>query len=138
MTSFTQAANVKNVFQKRGKRAGQSLEWSCLPRPRSEAATADVGVGGARHYRGGRRPHNCRRLAWQQRRWRHRRLATMRQAVEITAGRVELEASGGVTLDTVAAIAATGVDYVSVGALTHSVRALDISLEMESQTLKLI
>ena len=58
-------------------------------------------------------------------------LATMRQAVEIAAGRVELEASGGVTLETVAAIAATGVNYVSVGALTHSVRALDISLEIE-------
>ncbi|MGA9347747.1 MAG: carboxylating nicotinate-nucleotide diphosphorylase [Anaerolineae bacterium] len=58
-------------------------------------------------------------------------LATMHQAVEIAAGRVELEASGGVTLETVAAIAATGVDYISVGALTHSVRALDISLEIE-------
>jgi nicotinate-nucleotide pyrophosphorylase (carboxylating) len=57
-------------------------------------------------------------------------LATMRQAVEIVAGRVELEASGGVTLETVAAIAATGVDYISVGALTHSVEALDISLEI--------
>jgi len=54
----------------------------------------------------------------------------MRRAVELTAGRVELEASGGVTLDSVAAIAATGVDYISVGALTHSVTALDISLEI--------
>lgn len=58
-------------------------------------------------------------------------LATMRQAVEITAGRAKLEASGGVTLENVAAIAATGVDYISVGALTHSVKALDISLEIE-------
>ena len=58
-------------------------------------------------------------------------LATMRQAVEITAGRVELEASGGVNLETVTAIAATGVDYISVVALTHSPRALDISLEIE-------
>lgn len=58
-------------------------------------------------------------------------LATMRQAVEIAAGRMELEASGGVTLETVAAIAATGVNYISVGALTHSVKALDISLEIE-------
>jgi nicotinate-nucleotide pyrophosphorylase (carboxylating) len=60
-------------------------------------------------------------------------LATMRQAVEVTAGRAELEASGGVNLETVAAIAATGVDYISVGALTHSVRALDISLEIEGE-----
>jgi nicotinate-nucleotide pyrophosphorylase (carboxylating) len=60
-------------------------------------------------------------------------LATMRQAVKVTAGRVELEASGGVTLETVAAIAATGVDYISVGALTHSPRALDISLEIEGE-----
>jgi quinolinate synthase len=54
----------------------------------------------------------------------------MRRAVELTAGRVKLEASGGVTLDNVAAIAATGVDYISVGALTHSAAALDISLEI--------
>jgi nicotinate-nucleotide pyrophosphorylase (carboxylating) len=46
------------------------------------------------------------------------------------AGKVPLEASGGVTLETVAAIAATGVDYISVGALTHSARALDLSLEI--------
>jgi nicotinate-nucleotide pyrophosphorylase (carboxylating) len=58
-------------------------------------------------------------------------LDEMRQAVEMTAGRVPLEASGNVTLETVAAIAATGVDYISVGALTHSVKALDISLEVE-------
>lgn len=55
---------------------------------------------------------------------------TMRQAVEMTAGRVPLEASGGISLETVAQAAATGVDYVSIGALTHSVRALDISLEV--------
>ena len=54
----------------------------------------------------------------------------MRQAVGRTAGRTELEASGGITLQTVAAAAATGVDYVSVGALTHSVVALDVSLEI--------
>jgi len=58
-------------------------------------------------------------------------LDEMRQAVEITAGWVPLEASGNVTLENVAAIAATGVDYISVGALTHSVEALDISLEVE-------
>ena len=57
-------------------------------------------------------------------------LDTMRQAVRITAGRVDLEASGNVTLDTVADIAATGVDYISVGALTHSVRALDLSMDV--------
>lgn len=56
--------------------------------------------------------------------------ARMREAVERAAGQVELEASGGITLDTVAAVAATGVDFISVGALTHSVIALDISLEI--------
>jgi len=57
-------------------------------------------------------------------------LGEMRRAVEVTAGQVPLEASGNVTLENVAAIAATGVDYISVGALTHSVKALDISLEV--------
>ena len=52
----------------------------------------------------------------------------LRAAVELTAGRAELEASGGVNLDTVRAIAETGVDFISVGALTHSAPALDISL----------
>src|SRR4051794_19734486 len=52
-------------------------------------------------------------------------------AVERTAGRAELEASGGVTLETVRAIAETGVDRISVGALTHSAPALDLSLELE-------
>jgi nicotinate-nucleotide pyrophosphorylase (carboxylating) len=55
----------------------------------------------------------------------------MRRAVEITAGRAELEASGGVSLETVRAIAETGVDYISVGALTHSAPALDLSLVLE-------
>ncbi len=54
----------------------------------------------------------------------------MRAAVRRSAGRVELEASGGITLRTIAEVAATGVDFVSVGALTHSVTALDISLEI--------
>lgn len=53
------------------------------------------------------------------------------EAVSITAGRTPLEASGGVSLENVAAIAATGVDYISVGALTHSVPALDISFDLE-------
>ena len=58
-------------------------------------------------------------------------LDAMREAVALTAGRAELEASGNVTLETVRAIAETGVDYVSVGALTHSAPALDLSLTAE-------
>lgn len=54
----------------------------------------------------------------------------MRQAVEVATGDVELEASGGITLENVAQVAATGVDYISVGALTHSVEALDVSLDI--------
>ena len=57
-------------------------------------------------------------------------LDTMRESVEMIRGKVEVEASGGVTLQTVRAIAETGVDYISVGALTHSVKGLDISLEL--------
>jgi quinolinate synthase len=59
-------------------------------------------------------------------------LEQMRQAVDLVAGRVPLEASGGVTLEQAATIAATGVDYISVGALTHSVQALDISMKVSS------
>lgn len=55
---------------------------------------------------------------------------TLREAVRLVDGRAVTEASGGVTLDTVAEIAATGVDLVSVGALTHSATALDLSLEI--------
>jgi len=55
---------------------------------------------------------------------------TMREAVRIVGGRVELEASGGVRLSTVREIALSGVDYISAGALTHSAKALDISLEL--------
>jgi nicotinate-nucleotide pyrophosphorylase (carboxylating) len=54
---------------------------------------------------------------------------TMRKAVAMTAGRALLEASGGITLGTIGEIAATGVDLISVGALTHSAPALDISLD---------
>lgn len=54
----------------------------------------------------------------------------MRRAVELISRRVEVEASGNVTLDNVVAIAETGVDYISIGALTHSARALDIALEV--------
>ena len=57
-------------------------------------------------------------------------LGELREAVALVAGRAKLEASGGVTLDTVRAIADTGVDFVSVGALTHSARSLDVSLEV--------
>jgi nicotinate-nucleotide pyrophosphorylase (carboxylating) len=58
-------------------------------------------------------------------------LADMRTAVETVAGRALLEASGGVNLDTVRAIAETGVDIISVGALTHSARAMDISMLLD-------
>ena len=59
--------------------------------------------------------------------------ATLREAVamrDARAPQVELEASGGVNLDTVAAIAATGVERISVGALTHSAIALDVGLDI--------
>ena len=55
----------------------------------------------------------------------------MREAVAITAGRARLEASGNVTLDTVHAIAETGVDFISSGALTHSVTVLDVSFDLK-------
>jgi quinolinate synthase len=57
-------------------------------------------------------------------------LDQMRQAVALAGGQVPLEASGKVTLERVAEIAATGVDYISVGALTHSVHALDLSMKI--------
>jgi nicotinate-nucleotide pyrophosphorylase (carboxylating) len=57
-------------------------------------------------------------------------LDQLREAVRLTAGRARLEASGGVNLDTIRAIAETGVDEISVGALTHSARSLDVSLEL--------
>jgi nicotinate-nucleotide pyrophosphorylase (carboxylating) len=56
---------------------------------------------------------------------------TLRRAVEMVGGRLVIEASGGVTLDTVAAIAETGVDYVSSGALTHSAPSLDVALDID-------
>jgi nicotinate-nucleotide pyrophosphorylase (carboxylating) len=58
-------------------------------------------------------------------------LAEMAEAVRLINRRALVEASGGVTLENVRQIAVTGVDYISVGALTHSVKALDISLEIE-------
>jgi nicotinate-nucleotide pyrophosphorylase (carboxylating) len=57
-------------------------------------------------------------------------LDDMREAVRRSAGRVPFEASGGITLDTVRAVAETGVDRISVGALTHSVKGLDISMRV--------
>lgn len=62
----------------------------------------------------------------------------MRQAVKLVSGRAKIEASGGITLANVRQVAMTGVDIISIGALTHSYRALDISLELEPPTLKLI
>jgi nicotinate-nucleotide pyrophosphorylase (carboxylating) len=55
----------------------------------------------------------------------------LRGAVSLVAGRAELEASGGFTLETIRDVAATGVDFISVGALTHSAPALDLSLLLE-------
>ncbi len=52
-----------------------------------------------------------------------------RRAVEIVDGRVEIESSGGITIDTIRDYAVAGVDYISVGALTHSVKSLDMSLK---------
>jgi len=58
--------------------------------------------------------------------------AQLRQAVKIVRGRAKTEASGGVNLKTVRAIAQTGVDFISVGAITHSARAVDIGLDFEN------
>jgi nicotinate-nucleotide pyrophosphorylase (carboxylating) len=55
----------------------------------------------------------------------------LREAVRINAGRAELEASGGITLETIRTVAETGVDFISVGALTHSAPALDVSLLLD-------
>lgn len=54
----------------------------------------------------------------------------MKKAVEITAGKAKLEASGGITDETLRAVAETGVDIISMGAVTHSVKAFDISLKI--------
>lgn len=59
--------------------------------------------------------------------------AEIRRAVEIAAGRIPLEASGNVSLETVRAIAATGVDFISIGALTHSAPILDLSMRLVQQ-----
>jgi nicotinate-nucleotide pyrophosphorylase (carboxylating) len=57
-------------------------------------------------------------------------LDELRAAVAVTGGRARLEASGGITLDSIRAVAETGVDEISVGALTHSAPSLDVSLEL--------
>ncbi|GAH99776.1 unnamed protein product [marine sediment metagenome] len=57
-------------------------------------------------------------------------LDTMKEAVKMAKGKALIEASGGITLEKVREIAQTGVDLISVGALTHSVKALDISMEI--------
>ena len=62
----------------------------------------------------------------------------MRRVVHSVPSQVKIEASGGITLANVRAVAMAGVDFISIGALTHSTQALDISLELEPQTLKLI
>jgi nicotinate-nucleotide pyrophosphorylase (carboxylating) len=55
---------------------------------------------------------------------------TMREAVAVAAGRARLEASGGLTLDRAREVAATGVDYLAVGALTHSAPVLDVAMDL--------
>ena len=65
-------------------------------------------------------------------------LDDMAQVVKLAAGRARIEASGGIKLANVRQVALTGVDIISVGALTHSYKSLDISLELESQNLKLL
>jgi nicotinate-nucleotide pyrophosphorylase (carboxylating) len=60
-------------------------------------------------------------------------LEDMRRVVELAQGQAVIEASGRITLDSVRAVADTGVDLISVGALTHSAKALDISLELETK-----
>jgi nicotinate-nucleotide pyrophosphorylase (carboxylating) len=58
-------------------------------------------------------------------------LEQMRQAVKLATGRAELEASGGITLENVRAIAETGVDRISIGSLTKDIRAVDLSMRFE-------
>jgi nicotinate-nucleotide pyrophosphorylase (carboxylating) len=58
---------------------------------------------------------------------------TLQRAVSMVSGKAKTEASGGVRLETVGAIAATGVDFISVGAITHSARSVDIALDFEIQ-----
>jgi nicotinate-nucleotide pyrophosphorylase (carboxylating) len=59
------------------------------------------------------------------------RCCSTRKAVEMVGGRFPLEASGGITLDTIAEVARTGVDYISSGWITHSAPSLDVALDIE-------
>ncbi len=59
-------------------------------------------------------------------------LEQMAHAVRVTAGRAQLEASGGITLESVRAIAETGVDRISIGALTKDIKAVDLSMRFEA------
>jgi nicotinate-nucleotide pyrophosphorylase (carboxylating) len=61
-------------------------------------------------------------------------LATLREAVRIVGGRIPLEASGGINLDTIRGIAETGVDFISVGRITQSSPAVDIGLDVTITT----
>jgi nicotinate-nucleotide pyrophosphorylase (carboxylating) len=63
-------------------------------------------------------------------------VAEMKQTVALISGRAKIEASGNITLANVHQVALTGVDFISIGALTHSYKALDISLELEAPFLK--
>jgi nicotinate-nucleotide pyrophosphorylase (carboxylating) len=56
---------------------------------------------------------------------------TMKEAVKLIGGRIKTEASGGITEENILEMAQTGVDYISIGALTHSVKSLDMSLKAE-------
>ena len=58
-------------------------------------------------------------------------IADLREGVRRIAGRAIVEASGGITLESIAEIAVTGIDVISIGALTHSVMALDIALDID-------
>jgi nicotinate-nucleotide pyrophosphorylase (carboxylating) len=60
------------------------------------------------------------------------KLTDIKEAVSLNNGRIKLEVSGGINMDTIAAIAATGVDYISVGELTKNVRATDYSMRIVS------
>ena len=60
------------------------------------------------------------------------KLTDIKEAVSLNNGRVKLEVSGGINMDTIAAIAETGVDYISVGELTKNVRATDYSMRIVS------
>ena len=61
---------------------------------------------------------------------------TMSEAVQLIDGRAETEASGGINLNMVSFVAETGVDYISIGALTHSTKCIDFSLVLDTQRTK--